>query len=167
MADRAGRTDRLEGARIIELTSAQTHPLRAQVLRVGTPSSDLTWAGDEDDTTIHLGVVIGAATDPVAISTWLRTPSPDLAPDLADGTGAQLRGMATDPSAQGLGAGSLLLRAGIDRALHDGADHVWANARIAALDFYLGHGFAVTSEEFLSTDTALPHRRILRHLRPA
>ncbi len=159
--------DGVAGACVVELESAQTHRLRAQVLRDGTPSSDLSWAGDDDETTIHLGVLIGAATDPVAISTWLRVRSPDLAHDLADRVGAQLRGVATAPSARGLGAGSLLLRAGVDRARQDGADHVWANARSAALDFYLDHGFAVTSEEFLSTDTALPHRRILRQLHSA
>ncbi len=150
-------------ARVVELASSQTHDLRARVLRAGTPSSDLAWPGDDLDTTLHLGVVMGDSVDPVAISTWLLQRSPDL----HDGVGAQLRGMATDPSVRGHGLGALLLRAGLDRAEQDGADHAWANARSAVLDFYLNHDFEVTSEEFLSTETAVPHRRILKHISDA
>ena len=145
-------------ARVVELTSAQTHGLRASVLRVGTPSTDLVWPGDDLDSTVHLGVMIGDRSDPVAISTWLRATSPDV----DDGVGTQLRGMATDPSVRGQGVGVLLLRAGLARSEQDGSDHVWANSRSTVLDFYLAHGFTVMSDEFLSADTAVFHRRILR-----
>jgi predicted GNAT family N-acyltransferase len=147
-------------SRVIELTGAQTHDLRERVLRDGTPTSDLVWPGDDLDTTVHLGVVIGDSDQPVAISTWLRQRSPDL----SDGIGAQLRGMATDPTFRGSGLGALLLRAGLEWAEQDGADHAWANARSVVLDFYLAHGFEVTSDEFLSAETAIPHRRILQHI---
>ena len=146
--------------RVIELTSAQTHDLRARVLRDGAPTSDLVWPGDDLDTTVHLGVVIGDNTQPVAISTWLRQRSPDL----SDGIGAQLRGMATDPTVRGNGFGALLLRAGLSRAIQGGADHAWANARSAVLNFYLAHDFVVTSDEFVSAETTLPHHRILQHI---
>lgn len=146
--------------RVVELESTQTHDLRSRVLRDGTPSSDLVWRGDNLDSTVHLGVVIGGNAEPVAISTWLRQRSPDL----ENGIGAQFRGMATDPTVRGSGLGALLLRAGLDRAAHDGADHAWANARSAVLDFYLAHGFVVTSEEFLTAETALPHRRIRKYI---
>jgi ribosomal-protein-alanine N-acetyltransferase len=147
-------------SRVIELTGAQTHDLRERVLRDGTPTSDLVWPGDDLDTTVHLGVVIGDSDQPVAISTWLRQRSPDL----NDGIGVQLRGMATDPTFRGSGLGALLLRTGLERAEQDGADHAWANARSAALDFYLAHDFEVMSDEFLSAATAIPHRRILQHI---
>ena len=146
--------------RVIELESTQTHDLRSSVLRDGTPTSDLVWPGDDLDTTLHLGVVIGDSVDPVAISTWVRQRSPDL----NDGVGAQLRGMATDPTVRGSGLGALLLRAGLERAEQDGADHAWANARSAVLDFYLAHDFEVRGDEFLSAETAIPHRRILKHI---
>ena len=156
----SGDTVGIGSARVVELTSAQTHVLRAGVLRAGTPSSDLVWPGDDLDSTLHLGVVIGGSADPVAISTWLRERSPDL----HSGIGVQLRGMATDPSVRGHGLGAILLRAGLSRAEHDGVDHAWANARSTVLDFYLAHGFVVTSDEFVTADTALPHQRILKHI---
>jgi predicted GNAT family N-acyltransferase len=146
--------------RVVELESTQTHDLRSRVLRDGTPTSNLVWPGDDLDSTVHLGVVIGDSAEPVAISTWLRQQSPDL----ENGIGAQLRGMATDPTVRGSGLGTLLLRAGLERAEQDGADHAWANARSAVLDFYLAHNFVVTSDEFLRAETAIPHHRILQHI---
>jgi len=145
---------------VTELAASETHDLRRRVLRAATPDTDLVWPGDDLATTLHLGVVAGDDAVVVAISTWLRTASPDIA-----GTGhvgSQLRGMATDPSVRGSGIGSLLLRAGIERAERNGADHVWANARSTVLDFYVAHGFEIASEEFLSAETAIAHRRVLR-----
>ena len=149
-------------ATLIELSAEETYDLRRCVLRAATPSTDVEWQGDDLDTTAHLGVLETNAV--VAISTWLTSPSPDL-----DGhhAGIQLRGMATDPAARGHGYGSMLLLAGIDRARRSGADHVWANARSAVLDFYVAHGFEVMGAEFQNAETAIPHRRILLCLPPA
>ena len=151
----------MNDATLIELSAEETYDLRRRVLRVGTPSTAVQWQGDSLDTTTHLGV---SGTDTiVAISTWLKSQSPDLDRPHA---GVQLRGMATDPAARGHGYGSMLLLAGIDRARRSGAHHVWANARTATLDFYIAHGFKVTSSELENAETAIPHRRILMHLLP-
>ena len=149
-------------ATLIDLSAEETYDLRRRVLRAATPSTDVEWQGDDLDTTAHLGVLETNAV--VAISTWLTSPSPDL-----DGhhAGIQLRGMATDPAARGHGYGSMLLLAGIDRARRSGADHVWANARSAVIDFYVDHGFEVTGAEFQNAETAIPHLRILLCLPPA
>lgn len=158
--------DDARAVRIAELSAAQTHDLRRRVLRVGTPDDSVEWVGDELDTTLHLGVVrvaAGGAASTTAISTWLACNSPDVA--VAEHEhGLQLRGMATDPSVRGQGHGSLLLRAGIERAAAAGVTHVWANARSSVLDFYEAHGFAVVSAEFDSVETAIAHRRILLRL---
>ncbi len=146
---------------VVELAAEQTHDLRQRVLRVGTPSTDVAWAGDDLSTTLHLGVV-DSDTTVVAISTWLESISPDV--DRLDGPrhhGVQLRGMATDPAVRGQGVGALLLGAGIDRATQAGADHVWANARSAVLGFYATFGFLIVSDEFDSADTGIAHRRIV------
>ena len=149
----------MDDATLIELSAQETHDLRRRVLRAGTPSTVVEWQGDDLDTTAHLGVLETKTV--VAISTWLTSPSPDLDRHHA---GIQLRGMATDPAARGHGYGSLLLLAGIDRARRSGAHHVWANARTATLDFYIAHGFKVTSSELENAETAIPHRRILMYL---
>jgi predicted GNAT family N-acyltransferase len=144
--------------RIEQITSAATHDLRRRVLRVGTPSTSVTWDGDDLDSTVHLGVLRVGSTVPIAISTWLRVNDPDI----EHGVGIQLRGMATDPDPEirGRGHGSRLLDAGIERA-SEHATHLWANARSTALDFYVARGFRVVGPEFHSVETQLAHRRIL------
>jgi hypothetical protein len=41
---------------------------------------------------------------------------------------------------------------------------VWANARDAALGFYLRHGFEIDSDGFIEAVTELPHHVIVRML---
>jgi len=149
--------------RVVPIGAADTHDLRLRVLRAGAPTSDVEWADDELDTTMHLGVADSSNTI-IAISTWLTMPSPDVAGDGA--AGVQLRGMATDPSpaTRGVGIGALLLRAGIETAREGDADHIWANARTSVLGFYTLAGFEIVSDEFMSEATDLPHHRILLHL---
>ncbi|CAN5729347.1 ABC transporter ATP-binding protein [soil metagenome] len=148
VADRVVQMAELAGLEIVELTAGETHPLRSVVLRTGTPTSEVVWKGDDEPTTIHLGV--RAAGRLVAVSTWMP---------VADGQ-VQLRGMAVDPSQQGCGIGAALVAAGIERSLKAGATGVWANARDTALDFYRRHGFEVEGDGFVTRDTGLPHHRI-------
>lgn len=147
--------------RVVAIEAAQAYDLRYRVLRVGTPSSVVEYVEDDYPSTHHLGVELDGQL--VAITTWIDAPSPD-APDLV---GVQLRGMATDPAdhVRGRGLGSLVLRSGIAMAADKGADVVWANARDSAMDFYRAHGFEVSSDGFLTSDTVLPHHRILLRLR--
>ncbi|MET0577170.1 MAG: GNAT family N-acetyltransferase [Ilumatobacteraceae bacterium] len=146
--------------RIVDLRAAETHGLRRRVLRAGTASDDVTFAGDDDPGTWHLGLVDGAGTL-LAVSTWMPRPFP------GDdrGGGVQLRGMAVDAGAQGTGIGAALLAAGVEQASAGGANAVWANARDTALDFYRRHGFDVVGDGFIDETTALAHHRIRRDLR--
>ncbi len=41
---------------------------------------------------------------------------------------------------------------------------MWANARDTALGFYAAHGFEVVGDGFVTTDTRLPHHRVVRPL---
>jgi predicted GNAT family N-acyltransferase len=141
---------------IVEIAAADTHDLRRRVLRDGTPSVVLTWDGDDEPTTFHLGVRDG--DEIVAISTWLRRRYPDRPADDA----FQLRGMATDPAHRATGVSSRLLVVGLDRCASDGATLVWARARVAALSFYERHGFEPVGPEYVDLTTGLPHRDILR-----
>lgn len=147
--------------KVVAIEAADAYDLRYRVLRVGTPSSIVEYVEDDYPSTHHLGVELDGRI--VAITTWIDQPSPD-APGLV---GVQLRGMATDPGehTRGRGLGSLVLRSGIEIATDKGADVVWANARDTALDFYVAHGFRVSSDGFMTSDTVLPHHRILLHLR--
>jgi thiamine transport system ATP-binding protein len=149
----AGRSVR----ELVELAAADTHPLRAAVLRNDTPSRDLVLDGDDEPGTIHLG--LRERGELVGVSTWLRRP-------YAGAPGAvavQLRAMATARDRQGGGIGGALLEHGVERAFRDGADVVWARARDTALDFYRHHGFEVAGDGFVDETTARPHHVIVRH----
>ena len=142
---------------IVELTATQTHDLRRRVLRVGTPSTELTYAQDDADGTIFLGVSHDSRI--VAVSTW----TPETWPGASrhqPRPAVWLRGMAVEPALQGQGFGALLVRAGVERAWANGAEVVWASARDTALPFYLRLGFTIDGDVFTDAATGLPHHHI-------
>lgn len=141
---------------VVHLTADETHPLRRRVLRDGTPSDVVVFDGDELDSTFHLGFRTDQG-DVVGVSTWLARNYPDRPADV----GYQLRGMATDPTHRGTGAGAAMLLAGIDRCRDLGATLVWARARDTALGFYTRHGFATVGLGYVDLTTGLPHHDIL------
>ena len=138
--------------RVVELTAAETHPLRLAVLRFDTASKVVSFAEDDWPGTVHIGLHDGSAV--VAISTWVRRAH------LGE-PGVQLRGMATAHHLQGRGAGGVLLEAGVSRAFGVTAV-VWARARDAALGFYVRHGFTVEGDGFIDELTQKPHHLIVR-----
>jgi len=139
---------------IVEITPADTYPLRRQVLRNDTPSHDVAFDVDDLAGTFHLGVL--HAVDLVAVSTWAPRPH-------RGEPAVQLRGMATLPSMQGRGIGAMLLEAGSSRAAVV-APLLWARARDTALPFYLRHGFTIEGEGFVDEATGKPHHVITRRL---
>ena len=141
---------------MIELTAGQTHPLRLDVLRRGTPSRDIAFPEDELATTLHLGVELDGVV--VGISTWIEKAHPDL-PAMR---GIQLRGMATAPQFQGHGIGGLILETGVERMFASGHEMVWARARDTALDFYERHGFVRRGMGYVDLSTQIPHHDIVR-----
>jgi predicted N-acetyltransferase YhbS len=122
-------------------TAAETLPLRAAILR---PNGDpATMPGDDDPGTIHLaartsGQVVGVVRFSPATCPWR--------PDAASPW--QLRGMATDPSVRGAGAGRALVDEGLARVAAAGGDLVWCHARVTAEGFYERMGFAVVTEPY-------------------
>lgn len=139
---------------VVELAAAETYPLRLAVLRADTPTKVLTFDGDEEPGTVHLGVRDG--DEIVAVSTWLPS-------TFGDERAVQLRGMATAKHLQGRGLGAVLLDSGCRRAAKV-APVVWARARDTALPFYLRHGFAVDGAGFVDVTTGLPHHVIVRRV---
>jgi thiamine transport system ATP-binding protein len=142
------------GQAVVTLEASQTHPLRRSVLRRGTPSKEVTYAQDDLDTTVHLGVQRGGRI--VAVSSW--------APEAWSGApgvpAVRLRGMAVDWALQGTGVGAALVAAGIERAWADEARLVWASARDSALSFYRAMGFEVVGEVFIDAATGMDHHFI-------
>jgi len=134
--------------------------MRHAVLRPGRAVSYSVYS--EDDGAVHVGaweddLLVGCAT--VFPQPW---PGNDLAP--AEPRSWRLRGMAVDPSRQGSGVGRLVLAEGIAAAREGGSPLLWANARTSALGFYERMGWRVVGEEFIASDSGLPHKPMLLDL---
>ena len=143
---------------IRRVAAIDVRPLRREVLRAGMAVQTVDFDGDDDADTIHLAAFDDPADEVmIGTSTWLRRPCPQM----PHADAVQLRGMATRASTQGRGVGSALLVAGFD-LWRNRVDIVWANARDAALPFYLRHDFAVHGPGFIEAVTQLPHHVVIR-----
>ena len=145
--------------KVEQVSVEDIYELRFAVLRSDTPSDNVHFAQDGDPETRHLAVRDERRTV-IAASTW----SPAPFPDRPDEPALQLRGMAVSADHRGRGLGAAMIAAGLDLARRRGAVLVWANARDSALEFYLANGFAVVGDGFRTTDTDLPHHRIVQQL---
>lgn len=138
---------------VVEVATADTHPLRLAVLRHDTPTKEVAFKEDEWPGAWHLGIRDG--DELVCTSTWV--------PRALEGEhGVQLRGMATAFRLQGQGLGGLVLEHGCAMVADKGFSLVWARARDAALAFYLRHGFEVRGDGFVDEATQLPHHLVVR-----
>jgi predicted GNAT family N-acyltransferase len=125
-----------------------TYPLWRDVLREGRPVPRL----EDPVGTFHLaarngdGRLVGVVRFSPAPCPWREATAP-----------WQLRGMATDPTVRGSGAGRALVADGLARVAALGGDVVWCDARVAAVGFYERMGFAVVTELFDKPEGG-PHR---------
>ncbi|HEY0126469.1 MAG TPA: GNAT family N-acetyltransferase [Blastococcus sp.] len=124
-----------------EVAAEVTYALRRAVLR--PDGGDVVWAGDEDPSTFHL-----AARTPDGRVVGVVRFSPAACPWRPAGHPWQLRGMATDATVRGTGAGRALVVAGLDAVAARGGDLLWCDARVAAVGFYERMGFTVVTRPY-------------------
>jgi predicted GNAT family N-acyltransferase len=117
------------------ISTAETIPLRHEILLPNGPVECLYFDGDNLETTRHFGGYCGDRL--LAVGSVFLTPS-----------GFQLRGMATAHSARGMGLGTAILRAAVSHARERAASLLWCNARAEAVGFYRRFGFEVIGERF-------------------
>ncbi len=127
---------------------AATKDLRARVLRNHIPGSPAHATSDDGADTWHLGAFRGDRLVGVV------TVFPQDAPGHPGVPAQRFRFMAVEPSAQGTGAGSALMKEVIERARARGDRLLWANGRDTALDFYVRLGFEVVGESFIESNLA-------------
>ncbi len=130
------------GAVVWRVAAAEVRPLRQLVLRPGRPFAETEFAGDAAPGAAHFGAYRGSEL--LAVATLLDQEHPERTGERA----CQVRGMASHPSARGLGFGAAALAACVAEARARGATLLWCNAREAALGFYLRAGFVATGERF-------------------
>jgi GNAT superfamily N-acetyltransferase len=140
-------------------------PLRHAVLRPGRPVIASVYA--EDAGAVHIGAWdVGSDDGDMLVGCATVFPDPWRGSDdcPAADEAWRLRGMAVDPSRHRTGVGRHVLAAVVDAAIVGGAPLLWANARTSALPFYLGGGWVVVGEEYIASDTGLPHKPIVLRL---
>lgn len=129
--------------RIRFIKAADTHNLRQRVLRPFQPVSEMEWYGDQADTTFHLGAGIGDHL--VSVASFMAERNEVL----LGWRQYRLRGMATHPDFRGIGAGSSIVRFGLDHLRGMKVDLVWCNARENVTAFYAGLGFSTHGGPFM------------------
>jgi len=125
---------------IKKIKASDTYNIRLEVLRNGIPLP-VEFNGDNDSNTIHLGAFKNGNL--IAVSSFMKASKEDF-----KGEQYQLRGMATLPEFQGLGAGKLMMLEAFDIFKNLKIDCLWCNARIIAVDFYKKLGFQTFGNVF-------------------
>jgi predicted GNAT family N-acyltransferase len=138
---------------IRRITAAETIPLRHSVLRPGRPVEQAHFPGDDDPRTAHFGGFKDGHLLCVASLFASALPGEERAQAF------QLRGMAADPVARGLGLGTALVKACAQHAGNNRAKLLWCNARTSAAGFYSRLGFEIVGNEFDIPDVG-PHFRM-------
>ncbi|MDA8391849.1 MAG: GNAT family N-acetyltransferase [Actinomycetota bacterium] len=173
------------GVEIAAVSGVATWDLRRRVLRGGRADAKVTFAGDDDPTSFHLGAYVstrtqlglgeasGSACGPGLAGVLSVLPESVLPESLhvaesglqmgAKGPSFRLRGMAVDPAWQGRKVGTALWRAAAGELRNRGAELCWANARDSALPFYAHLGWRVVGEGFTG-EQGVPHHLVVIEL---
>ena len=125
---------------IKKIEASETYYIRLEVLRKGIPLP-VQFSGDEDLETIHLGAFKNGEL--IAVSSFMKAFNNSF-----KGEQYQLRGMATLPDYQGLGAGKLMMLKVFELFEESNVDCLWCNARIIAVDFYKKLGLKTFGDLF-------------------
>lgn len=142
--------------RIRFIKPIETHDLRQQVLRPQQPLDEMEWSMDHSEDSFHVGMEFNGQI--ISVASFLRERN-----ELLQGWKQfRLRGMATRPVQQGNGAGTKLLRFGLEHLKSLKADLVWCNARTGAKDFYAKTGFHTEGPPFELPGIGLHHLMYLR-----
>jgi predicted GNAT family N-acyltransferase len=125
-------------------------PLRHAELRKEQDFSTTSYLRDNQDSTFHLASILDRKV--VTCATFY----PEKSKKLNAINSYRLRGMATDSSFQRKGYARDLMRVAFLELKSKGADFVWCNARLVALDFYKSVGFKIKGDLF-DIETIGPH----------
>ena len=122
--------------------------LRTKVLRDGLlPFTLLELQSEKED--LHIGLYRLGKAEAIGCFLIRRV-----------GEWCQMRQVAIDPSEQGKGLGSMLIKYFEDYALSKGVTHLFIEARLAAVPFYLRNGYKVLPESFVNEGSGLVNCRL-------
>jgi GNAT superfamily N-acetyltransferase len=141
---------------IREINASATLTLRKQLLRPHLSAKECIYPGDDDLTSYHLGAFIDNELIGI-VSIYQKG-----LPDLKHQCGFQFRALALVEASRNKGYGLTLLHAVEKFARDKGADYLWANARITAINFYRKASYIIDDNEFIVAGVG-PHVIIRRH----
>lgn len=130
------------------ISAQETYLVRQPVLREGRPISDCAFEGDEESSTLHLGLYFKNKL--IGVATFLKNSNPVF----SEKEQYQLRGMAVLKEFQKKGLGKLLLLKG-EQQLMQKSDLIWLNGRERAVNFYKSNGYSAVGEPFLIENIGL------------
>ncbi|KAH9890230.1 GCN5-like N-acetyltransferase [Xylariomycetidae sp. FL2044] len=140
--------------------ASHTHPLRHAVLWPDKPMSYVQLA--EDETGQHFGAFMPNKKGAPGLGEGEDKPVSVISLFIDGQAVARFRKFATDPSWQGKGIGSALLRHTIDAARKAGAASIWCDARQSAAVFYQRFGMGVMGDVFYKGE--IPYVRMSKEL---
>jgi predicted GNAT family N-acyltransferase len=141
----------------IEISSSKTHALRHSILRPNQPLKECVYPNDDMKSTKHFGAIDDEELVGI-VSVYKETYK-----EMTMLNSWRFRGMATTEHVRGMGVGKQLLKTAENYMLSQGAQCIWANARIKAIDFYKKLHYQIKGEQFDIKDIGL-HYVIVKHL---
>lgn len=127
---------------IARITSKETHLVRHPVLRKDKPITTCIFEGDDDETTIHLGLFI--KKELVSVCSFFKNNHASILEE----NQYQLRGMAVLDKYQGKGVGKVILSYGENIIKNKNTKIIWCNAREIAVPFYDKSGYKIIGNPF-------------------
>ena len=135
---------------IKRVQSSRVRHLRHSELRKGQDFSTTSYQRDKQKDTIHMACI--REDNIISCATFY----PQNTDKLESINSYRLRGMATDSEFKRKGFGAMLMRQSLLLLKSKGADLIWCNSRLAALNFYKKLGFEVIGDIFNIKDIG-PH----------
>ena len=126
---------------VIEVSAAQTYPLRRELLRQDRTDLGLHMPDDDVPGAFHVAVQ-DAAGRVVGVASVMPA-RPEFP---AVGPAWRIRQMAVSAAHQGTGIGTALFEAALARVRSRGGATLWAEARDSSLDFYLARGMSLVPD---------------------
>ena len=148
-----------------QITPEETISLRHTVLWPNHPVSHVLLPGD--NLGFHYGAFVSSRDTPVAVVSVFKEPLPsDLRPEGAGDTPntiARFRKFACEPSLQGRGIGTKLLKHAFKVASEElGCATIWCDARLATAEWYERRGMSRLGSIFYKED--IPYTRMKARL---
>lgn len=139
------------------VSAEAVRPLRHALLRPGAKMELSVYPGDDEPSTLHLGLYDGEML--VGVATVIN----ESRPASQNSNAWRLRGMAVHEAYRNRGEGTKMLEICIAYVNEADGEEFWCNGRVGARRFYEREGFTVQGEQF-EVPISGPHYLFVKRL---